>query len=251
VIYKEKDFCSWRLEPEQMWEYYDYGLDDTREDDPSIFIYHVAVMDDIRDGYIQLERKFSRSFYIPFDYLDEMLIAASNKSRRSCDYYWGPAIRKNNIGNITSDEENIFGAKSVWVNIGNADPTIPFYQRKKEANTLLANFKRELKKYNITPHFIVSTVTGFTVFFVFENIFFPPFTDWYNIQRALSKMAGGNTQQSDITELVYIPNSHIFQNCKYRKIKIIQTGYYHERNYLGDFNKYYISDFKNILQNYI
>ena len=188
-------------------------------------------------GFIEVVTDFKTSRYFTDEQIDEVAKYIELQSNAGHQVFFGPALRKEDLGSKRSNDENILYMLSLWVDIDSPDKSLPADERLEQAQILLGDFLVALTEYNIEPSFIVESGHGYHVYFVVRQALEHPNENWENAQIALINLARGDMQAKDPTRLMRAPGSYNNKDPENPKpVTIIHASD----------KKYYIDDFRKL-----
>ena len=159
------------------------------------------------DAFIEVVTDFKTSKYFTLEQTDEIADYVKLQSDAGHQVFFGPALRKEDLGSKRSNDENILYMLSLWVDIDSPDKSLPADQRLEQAQILLSEFIVALMEYNIEPSFIVESGHGYHVYILVRQALVHPNDSWVNVQIALINMAKADMQAKDPTRLMRAPGS--------------------------------------------
>jgi len=128
------------------------------------------------------------------------------------EVFFGPAIRKKDLGTKRSDSENVLFVKTCWVDIDSPDKNLSADQKMSAAKKLLDEFVEALKEYNLEPSYVVESGHGYHVYFVLNKFFEPNVLEWQKTQFALVKLAKGDIQAKNVDRLLRVPGTFNYKD---------------------------------------
>ena len=146
------------------------------------------------DAFIEVVTDFKTSKYFTLEQTDEIADYVKLQSDAGHQVFFGPALRKEDLGYKRSNDENILYMLSLWVDIDSPDKSLPADQRLEQAQILLSEFIVALMEYNIEPSFIVESGHGYHVYILVRQALVHPNDSWVNVQIALINMAKADMQ---------------------------------------------------------
>ena len=192
-------------------------------------------------AFIEVVRDFKTSKYFTDEQTDEIADYVKLQSEAGHQVFFGPALRKDDLGSKRSNDENIMYMLSLWVDIDSPDKSLPADERLEQAQILLGEFIVALTEYNIEPSFIVESGHGYHVYFIVHQAMEHPNENWENAQIALINMAKADMQAKDPTRLMRAPGSINYKDPGNPKpVTIIHASE----------KIYFIDDFRRITNDY-
>ena len=182
------------------------------------------------DGFIEVVTDYKYAKYFNNEQVPEARKYASEMAQAGCEVHFGPAVRRDDLGEKRSDRSNILWTKSLWVDIDSPDKNLPAEGKLKQAEILKDNFVEALKPYRIEPSFIVQSGHGYHVYIVLQRIQ-PSFENWSVIQNAIITLSKGDSQARDVGRLLRFPGTFNYKDKENpKKVEIIyESGsVYHE-----------------------